>query len=84
MSESVVILGGKRSAIGKFSGSLADVAPTSGIVTKAALDNVGVAPGMVDHAVYGNVLHSEARDVYIARVVAIEPFADACTGTDGK
>ena len=68
MSESVVILGGKRSAIGKFSGSLAGVAPTSlgSIVTKAALDDVGVAPGMVDHAVYGNVLHSEARDVYIA------------------
>ena len=74
MSESVVILGGKRSAIGKFSGSLAGVAPTSlgSIVTKAALDSVGVAPDMVDHAVYGNVLHSEARDVYIARVVALE------------
>ena len=74
MSESVVILGGKRSAIGKFAGSLAGVRPTSlgSIVTKAALATVGVAPDMVDHAVYGNVLHSEARDVYIARVVAID------------
>ncbi len=74
MSVSVVILGGKRSAIGKFSGSLAGVAPTllGSIVTKAALDSVGVAPEMVDHSVYGNVLHSEARDVYMARVVALE------------
>lgn len=74
MSESVVILGGKRSAIGKFGGALAGVAPTElgSFVTKAALKSVGVAPDHVDHSVYGNVLHSEARDVYISRVIALE------------
>ncbi|MBT6566398.1 beta-ketothiolase BktB [uncultured Candidatus Puniceispirillum sp.] len=74
MSESVVILGGKRSAIGKFGGALAGIAPTElgSFVTKAALESVGVSPHHVDHSVYGNVLHSEARDVYIARVIALE------------
>ena len=74
MSESVVILGGKRSAIGKFGGALAGIAPTElgSFVTKAALQSVGVEPDHVDHSVYGNVLHSEARDVYIARVIALE------------
>ncbi len=73
-ANSVVILGGKRSAIGKFGGALADVAPTAlgAHVTKAALAHVGVEPDHIDHAVYGNVLHSEARDVYLSRVVAIE------------
>jgi len=74
MTESVVILGGKRTAIGRFGGSLAGVAPSvlGSHVTKAALQSVGVTPDSVDHSVYGNVLHSEARDVYISRVVAIE------------
>ena len=74
MSESVVILGGKRSAIGKFGGALSEIAPTAlgTLVTKAALAHVGVSPDWVDHSVYGNVLHSEARDVYLSRVVAVE------------
>jgi acetyl-CoA C-acetyltransferase len=74
MSDSVVILGGKRSAIGKFGGALAGTSPASlgSLVTKAALKSVGVSPSHVDHSVYGNVLHSEARDVYIARVIALE------------
>lgn len=74
MSNSVVILGGKRTAIGKFAGSLAGVTPVTlgSHVTKAALESVGVSPDDVDHSVYGNVLHSEARDVYISRVVALE------------
>lgn len=74
MSESVVILGGKRSAIGKFGGALSEIAPTAlgTHVTKAALAHVGVSPDWVDHSVYGNVLHSEARDVYLSRVVAVE------------
>jgi len=74
MTEKVVILGGKRSAIGKFGGSLADVPPSQlgTIVTKAALESVNVAAADVDHSVYGNVLHGEARDVYISRVIALE------------
>ena len=74
MTEKVVILGGKRSAIGKFGGSLADVPPSQlgTIVTKAALKSVNVAAADVDHSVYGNVLHGEARDVYISRVIALE------------
>ena len=74
MSDAVVILGGKRTAIGKFGGSLADVAPSAlGVhATKSALESTGVDPEQVDHSVYGNVLHSEARDVYISRVIALE------------
>lgn len=74
MSESVVILGGKRTAIGRFGGALAEIAPSKlgSIVTKAALEDASIAPDDVDHSVYGSVLHSEPRDVYISRVVALD------------
>lgn len=68
----VFIASGARTAIGGYGGSLKDVAPGDlGAVPAAeAIRRAELEPGNVQHVVYGNVLHSEARDVYISRVCA--------------
>ena len=58
MLKEVVVAGGTRTAIGGFSGTLAEVsAPALGsVVIKAALARAGVAPDQVDEVIFGNVL----------------------------
>ncbi|MEM6849750.1 MAG: beta-ketoacyl synthase N-terminal-like domain-containing protein, partial [Pseudomonadota bacterium] len=74
MARSVVIVEGVRTAIGDFGGSLRDVAPTAlgATVARQALSRAGVAPEDVGHTVFGNVIHTEPRDMYLARVAAME------------
>ena len=75
MSEhEVVIVSGVRTAIGDFGGSLKDLPPTElgTLVTKEAMLRAGVSGTEVDHVIFGNVIHSEARDMYLSRVVAIQ------------
>lgn len=74
MTESVVIVGGVRTAIGTFGGSLAGLPPTAlgaACVTEA-LKRANVAPETVGHVVFGSVIQTEPRDAYLARVAAIE------------
>jgi acetyl-CoA C-acetyltransferase len=70
----VYVVAGVRTAIGTFGGSLKAVPPTelASRVTAEALRRAGVAPGEVGHVVFGQVLHTEPRDMYMARVAAIE------------
>jgi acetyl-CoA C-acetyltransferase len=70
----IVILDGARTAIGTFGGSLAGTAPTAlgTHVTKAALERSGVAPEQIGHVVFGHVINTEPRDMYLSRVAAIE------------
>lgn len=70
----VVVLSGVRTAIGKYGGSLKDVPPTSlaAAVTREAVHRAGVEPGEVGHAVFGNVIHTDAHDMYLARVAAVQ------------
>lgn len=58
MLKDVFLAGGVRTAIGAFSGALADVpAPTLGsIVIQAALQRAGVSGDQVDEVIMGNVL----------------------------
>lgn len=74
MAESVVILGGARTAIGAFGGTLANQAPTSlgAAVAGEALRRANVAHDQVGHVVYGNVIPTGPRDAYLARIAAIE------------
>lgn len=75
MSEhEVVIVSGVRTAIGDFGGSLKDLPPTElgTLVTKEAMLRAAVSGTEVDHVIFGNVIHSEARDMYLSRVVAIQ------------
>ncbi|MCJ2133140.1 beta-ketothiolase BktB [Methylobacterium sp. J-026] len=70
----VVITGAVRTAIGTFGGSLAGT-PTSklaALCVAEALKRSGTAPETVGHVVFGNVIPTEPRDAYIARVAAIE------------
>jgi acetyl-CoA C-acetyltransferase len=69
----VVIVSGVRTAIGDFGGALKDVAPTElgAQVTREAIRRAGVAPGEIGHVVFGNVIQTEPRDMYLARVCAM-------------
>ena len=69
----VFFVGGTRTAIGSFGGSLKDVPPTQlgTIVVKAAMERAGVAPDAVGHVVMGTVIPSEPKDAYLSRVAAV-------------
>ena len=71
---SVVVLSGARTAIGTYGGSLKDVAPTQlgAIVVREAVKRAGIDAAQVGHVVFGNVIHTEAKDMYLSRVSAIE------------
>ena len=70
----IVILDGARTAIGTFGGALAGFAPTAlgALTAKAALERSGVEPGQIGHVVYGHVINTEPRDMYVSRVSAID------------
>lgn len=74
MFENVVIASGVRTAIGDFGGALAGTSPCelATLVAREAISRASADPSDVNQAVFGNVIHTEPRDMYIARVAAIE------------
>ncbi|MFO1284627.1 MAG: acetyl-CoA C-acyltransferase family protein [Burkholderiales bacterium] len=73
MQRSVVILSGVRTAIGDYGGSLKDLPPTDlgARVVREAIARAQVDVADLGQAVIGNVIHGEAKDMYISRVVAV-------------
>ncbi|MBC7951525.1 MAG: acetyl-CoA C-acyltransferase family protein [Rhodospirillaceae bacterium] len=73
-TKEVVILSGVRTAIGDYGGALKDVAPTAlaAACVREAVSRSGIAPDQIGHAVFGNVIHTEPRDMYISRVAALD------------
>lgn len=69
----IVVLSGVRTAIGKYGGSLKDKPPTelAAMVVREAVNRAGVEPSDVGHCVFGNVIHTEQRDMYLSRVAAV-------------
>ena len=69
----VVVLSGTRTAIGRYGGGLAGVPPcdTAATVVREAIRRAGVDPEDFGHAVFGNVIHTEPRDMYLSRVAAV-------------
>ena len=69
----VVILSGARTAIGDYGGSLKDIPPTelAAKVVKEAVARARIDPAAIGQCVFGNVIHTEARDMYLSRVAAI-------------
>ncbi|SNX69676.1 acetyl-CoA C-acetyltransferase [Cereibacter ovatus] len=69
----IVLLSGVRTAIGSFGGALAAIPPAdlATTVTRAALDRAGVEPGQIGHVVFGHILNTEPRDMYLSRIAAI-------------
>jgi acetyl-CoA C-acetyltransferase len=74
MQREVVVVSGARTAIGTFGGSLKDMPPTAlgALVAREALARAGVSGEEVGQVVFGNVIHTEAKDMYLARVAALE------------
>ncbi len=72
--EDIVILGGARTAIGTFGGSLAGVAPIDlgALVAREAMQRSGVAPGQIGTVVFGHIINTEPRDMYLSRVAAMQ------------
>ncbi len=69
----VVVLSGVRTAIGDYGGGLKDKPPTelAAAVLREAVKRAGVQPAEVGHVVFGNVIHTDVHDMYLARVAAI-------------
>lgn len=70
----VVVVSGVRTAIGSYGGSLKNHAPgdLAGLMVREAVKQAGIAPESVGHTVFGNVIHSEAADMYMGRVAAVK------------
>lgn len=71
--EPVYILSGVRTAIGGFGGSLKDVpaAKLGELVIAEAVRRASLSPDAVQHVVMGNVIPSEPKDAYLARIAAV-------------
>ncbi|MDP3699674.1 MAG: acetyl-CoA C-acyltransferase family protein [Hylemonella sp.] len=73
MQREVVVVSAVRTAIGTFGGSLKDVPPTElgALVVRESLRRASVAGEDVGHVVFGHVVNTEPKDMYLSRVAAI-------------
>ena len=73
MTREVVVVSAVRTAIGTFGGSLKDVPPTvlGATVVRESLARANVAGQDVGHVVFGHVVNTEPKDMYLSRVAAI-------------
>ena len=69
----VYILSAARTAIGSFGGSLSGLGPIdlATHAAKAAIARAGVEAGQIGTSVFGHVLNTEPRDMYLSRVAAM-------------
>ena len=74
----VYIMSANRSAIGGFGGTLKNHCPVDlgTLVAKEAIARSGFETNEVEHAVFGNVIHTEPRDMYVSRVIALQAGMD--------
>src|SRR3954468_13001555 len=71
---SVFLVGGARTPMTDYTGKLKDVSAIDlGVVAAtAAMQRTGVRPAMVDHVVFGNVMHTSGDAIYGARHVGLK------------
>lgn len=69
----VVVTAALRTPIGKFGGSLKDISTIDlgAHIVRAAVAQGGIAAHEVQQVFLGNVIHSDLRDMYLSRAVAI-------------
>ena len=70
----IVVLSGVRTAIGDYGSALKDVPPSelAAQVIREAVKRAGVDPKQVGAMALGNVIQTEAKDMYISRVAALK------------
>ena len=73
-SREVVVLSGVRTPIGKYGGSLKDLSPSElgAAVVREAINRAGIPSADIGHVVFGNVIHTEQKDMYLSRVAAVK------------
>ncbi|MEN9372458.1 MAG: hypothetical protein RIR79_10 [Pseudomonadota bacterium] len=73
MTREVVVVSAVRTAIGTFGGSLKDIPPSelASQVVREALKRGQVEGKDVGHVVFGHVVNTEPKDMYISRVAAV-------------
>src|SRR3546814_9518001 len=71
--EDVLVVGACRTAVGDFGGGLKNVPPCDlgALVLRSVLDRSNVSPADVEHVVFGHVINTEPRDMYLSRVAAM-------------
>jgi acetyl-CoA C-acetyltransferase len=69
----VVFLSGVRTAIGDYGGSLKDIPPVdmAARVVKEAVSRAKIDPNDVGQRVFGHVIHTEPRDMYLSRLACV-------------
>lgn len=74
MSREVVVVSAVRTAIGTFGGSLKDIPPTElgALVVREALARGQTSGEDVGHVVFGHVVNTEPKDMYLSRYAAIQ------------
>lgn len=72
--QEVVVVGACRTAVGDFGGGLKEVPPCDlgALVVREVLARSGVAGEHVGHVVFGHVINTEPRDMYLSRVAALQ------------
>ena len=72
--DNIVILDGARTAIGTFGGALAGTPPAQlgAVAARTAMERANVEGGQIGHVVFGHVINTEPRDMYLSRVAAME------------
>ncbi|QEG33810.1 acetyl-CoA C-acyltransferase family protein [Bythopirellula goksoeyrii] len=73
MTREVVVVSGARTPIGGYGGSLKDIPPSelAAKCVREAVSRAAVEPKSVGHVVFGNIIHTDAHDHYLARVAGI-------------
>lgn len=74
MARDVVILSGTRTPIGGYGGSLKNTPPTelAAQCVRESVRRAGIEPRDIGHVVFGNVIHTDPHDHYLARVAALD------------
>ena len=69
----IVILSATRTPIGTFGGTLSGMSPIdlATIVSKEAIARAGISPEKINQTVFGHIINTEPRDMYVSRVAAV-------------
>ena len=73
MSREVVVVSAVRTAIATYGGGLKDVPPTelAAQVVRESIQRAGLEGKDVGHVVFGHVVHTEPKDMYLSRVATV-------------